>query len=677
MAKIKIDNQEVTVPDGITLIQACDYVGVEIPRFCYHDRLSVAGNCRMCLVELENGPPKPIASCATNVADGMSIKTKSDMVKKARKGVMEFLLANHPLDCPICDQGGECDLQDQAYFYGSHASRFAEDKRAVKPKDFGPLIKTEMTRCIHCTRCVRFATEVAGVEELGTMGRGENMEITPYIEQSLTSELSGNMIDLCPVGALTSKPYAFNARPWELTKTESIDIQDAVGSNIRVDSRGMKVMRILPRLNEDINQEWISDKARFSYDGLALQRLDTPYIRKEGKLTPVGWKEAIAAVVTKLQNTKAKNIAALVGDLADVESIFLLKELLSDLGAENYDCRPENSIMSDTTRSSYIFNSEINNIEAADLFLLIGTNPRTEAAIINSRISNIVRNDPVKKVYNIGKEQDWNYPVTELGNDINILEEILNNKHDFAAKLAAATKPMIIIGEQCFCHEGSHYIMQHINDIIHKYGVISDSWNGYNILHNAAARVGALDLKFTPKTGKDTAQIINNSGKDDVVFLLGYDAENLKKLNKSFKIYIGTHGDLGAQAADIILPAAVYTEKTATYVNTEGRIQNTVAAVTPVGEAWEDWRIINKIRKKLDFDFMKSYAELKKALKIKHPIFQDKTIIHRDNKIATYDKSQAAKINKFSDFIENFYITNVITRHSKVMAQCSRDILKK
>ena len=683
MANITINNTKYEVPDNITIIQACDYVGIEIPRFCYHDKLSIAGNCRMCLVELEKGPPKPIASCATNVADGMEIKTDSEMVVKARKGVNEFLLANHPLDCPICDQGGECDLQDQAYLYGAGESRFLEEKRAVKEKSFGPLVKTAMTRCIHCMRCVRFATEIAGVEELGAIGRGENAEIINYVEGSLTSELSGNIIDLCPVGALTSKPYAFTARPWELTKTESIDIHDAVGSNIRVDSKGQKVMRILPRLNEDINEEWINDKTRFSYDGLALQRLDRPYIRKKGKLVATSWQEALQYAVhnIKLAKENAAPIAALSGDLSDVETLFVTKQLLNNLGSKDYDARPQNSIMKSQYRSDYLFNSTIANIPEADLFLLIGANPRVEAAIVNAKIGSHVRNKKDPIVYNIGVENDLTYPTVELGNKWQILDDILSGNNEFAKILQKSSKPMIIIGEGCFQEDNAEALLELINNICDKYNIISKQWNGFNILHNAASRVGALDLQFVAQDGaRDTNKILE-IGKNDnsgVVFLLGYDDKNVTQLKKSFNIYIGSHGDEGAKIADVILPAATYTEKDATYVNMEGRVQNTVKAVAPVGEALEDWKIINKLSKLLGFDFYKINVDLQKDLYKKYPIFRNQDEIIRDNKLSTYKgKKKILAMQEFNNIIDNFFRTNVISRASQIMAKCSKEILQK
>jgi NADH-quinone oxidoreductase subunit G len=676
--KIKIDGQDYEVPKGITLIQACDLVGVEIPRFCYHDRLSIAGNCRMCLVELSVGPPKPQASCATQIFDGLEVKTKSDMVKKARSGAMEFLLANHPLDCPICDQGGECDLQDQAMFYGCSESRFLEDKRAVPEKSFGPLIKTHMTRCIHCTRCVRFSTEVAGVEELGAVGRGENMEVSTYVAKTLSSELSGNIIDLCPVGALTSKPYAFTARPWELSKTDSIDIHDAVGSNIRIDSKGSQVMRILPRLNEDINEEWISDKTRFSYDGLRLQRIDQPYIRKSGKLVKVSFKEAINLIAKKIEQAQLlhKEIAALAGDLADLESLYILKELLDELGCKNYDSRPYGSVMEYKQRSDYLFNSKINNIEEADLCLIISANPRKEAAILNARIRKQYLQNKNFVIANIGLENDLSYPYIQLGNSPKILEDILFGNNDFSKKLKAAKKPLIIIGEALFCRDDAGACLNLIQEICAKYHVVTNGWNGYNILHNAAARVGALDIDFAPKSGgKDTKEIYQavENEKINLLFLLGYDADNMKKLKNSFNIYIGTHGDKAVQYADIILPSVCYTEKNAHYVNLEGLLQSTNQAVNPPAGALEDWQIINEIKKNLQLKSYKSYKVLYEEMLKSSPKL---TSNHNSVTLSKYKKDSLSS-KEFTNYIDNFYQTNVITRASVTMTKCINEIVNK
>ena len=676
--KIKIDGTDYEVPKGITLIQACDLVGVEIPRFCYHDRLSIAGNCRMCLVELSVGPPKPQASCATQVFDGLEVKTKSDMVKKAREGAMEFLLANHPLDCPICDQGGECDLQDQAMFYGCSESRFLEDKRAVPEKSFGPLVKTHMTRCIHCTRCVRFSTEVAGVEELGAVGRGESMEISTYVEKTLSSELSGNIIDLCPVGALTSKPYAFTARPWELTKTESIDIHDAVGSNIRVDAKGSKVMRILPRLNEDINEEWISDKTRFACDGLNMQRIDQPYIRKSGKLVPASFKEAINLIAKKIEQTQLlhKEVAALAGDLADIESLYILKEFLDEIGCKNYDARPYGSVMKSDKRADYLFNSKISNIEEADLCLIISANPRKEAAILNSRIRKQYVTNKNFIIANIGVENDLSYPYEQLGNTGKILEDILYGKNDFSKKLKSAKKPLIIIGEALFCRNDAESCLNIIQEICEKYNVITSDWNGYNILHNSASRVGALDINFVPaKGGKNTKEIYKSieNEKINLLFLLGYDAENIAQIKNSFNIYIGTHGDRAVKYADVILPSACYTEKHAHFINLEGVMQNTNKAVKAPGLAMEDWQIINEIKKTMQLKIYKSYKILYEEMLEKNPKLTES---ENDNKLTEYN-SGIMTAKEFTNYIDNFYQTNVIARASVTMGKCVNEIEKK
>lgn len=676
MVNITIDDKTVEVPEGITVIQACELAGVEIPRFCYHEKLSIAGNCRMCLVEMVGGPPKPIASCATQVGEGMVIKTKSDMVQKAQKGVMELLLINHPLDCPICDQGGECDLQDQAFLYGKGESRFEEGKRAVEDKYMGPLIKTQMTRCIHCTRCVRFMTEVAGTEELGLVGRGEDAEVTTYIEKSITSELSGNIIDLCPVGALTSKPYAFKARPWELTKTESIDVHDALGSNIRIDSRGREVMRILPVRNDDINEEWISDKTRFAYDGLKMQRLDRPYLRKKGKLCEVSWDEVMEfmrGIFQKVQKDKLP-VAGLAGDLADVESVYMLKTLLEQLGSKNYDCRPEGSILSNEFRSNYIFNSGIKSVEEADLFLLVGVNPRHEAALLNGKISYRVRRDGIK-VGNIGQPLGINYPYDQLSSNPGVLDSILSGKHEFSKLLASAKKPMIIVGEGVFGRGDAKGVLERLSAIMQKYDVITDSWFGYNVLHNAAGRVGALDLGFVPeKNSLDTRQILDaaEAGSMKLVFLLSYDQANVSKLKNSLVVYIGSHGDLGAKSADVILPAAAFSEKTAIYVNTEGRVQQSLQAVVPPGEAITDWLVINKLLALISDEAFKSGADLHAKLFSDYPIFAKQDEIKRDYTLSSF-KGYVAR-DDFSETVGNFYLSNPISRASLTMAKCAKEL---
>ncbi len=682
--KIKIDNKEYEVPAGITLIQACDLVGIEIPRFCYHDRLSVAGNCRMCLVELSVGPKKPQASCATQVMEGLEVKTDSEMVKNARNGAMEFLLANHPLDCPICDQGGECDLQDQAMFYGAGESRFLEDKRAVSSKNLGPLIKTHMTRCIHCTRCVRFITEVAGVPELGAVNRGEQTEITTYVEQSLTSELSGNIIDLCPVGALTSKPYAFKARPWELTKTDSIDIHDALGSNIRVDSRAGEVVRILPRLNEAINEEWISDKARFAYDGLALQRIDRPYLRKGGKFIAITFEEALDIIADKIIETQESKgeIGALAGDLADIESMYLLKELMNELNSKNYDARPKNSSMANNNRAEYIFNTSIAAIEEADLCLFIGTNPRKEAAILNARIRKQYVNNKDFIIANIGVENDLTYPYEQLGNSAQIINELISGKNKFAQKLKKAKKPMIIVGESVYLRADSQAIIAALYSLVAQFSIVREGWHGFNILHNAASRVGALDIGFIPpQGGKDTKAMLDSTQKQklDLMFLLGYDQQDVKELEHSFNIYIGTHGDEAVSVADIILPAACYTEKDALYVNLEGRVQQVTQAIKPVGLAKIDWEIINGIKKSLKLSYYTNLKNLRDKIykDFPHLAICDEIKPSDESKLPTVKTANSLTNEPFKNYVENFYFTNVIAKNSVTLTKCVQEILGK
>ena len=574
MPKLTIDDVEIEVPDGITVLQACELAGVEIPRFCYHERLSVAGNCRMCLVEVAPGPPKPAASCALPVGEGMTVKTNSPMVKKAREGVMEFLLINHPLDCPICDQGGECDLQDQAMGYGAGQSRYDENKRAVTDKYMGPLVKTQMTRCIHCTRCIRFATEVAGVEELGATGRGESMEVGTYIEKTLTSELSANIIDLCPVGALTSKPYAFTARPWELTKTETVDVMDAVGSNIRVDTRGSEVMRVLPINHDDVNEEWISDKTRYACDGLKRQRLDTPYVKRDGTLQPASWDEAFAAIAKKVKGKAGNRVAAIAGDLVDCESMLALKDLMTALGSPNIDCRQDGAKIGGV-RSGYVFNSSIAGIDEADAILLIGTNPRWEAPIINARIRKRFISGKLK-VGVVGPQVDLTYKTDYLGAGPQTLTEIANGSHAFCDVLKNAERPMLIVGQGALSRDDGAAVLAAARKVAEGCGLIKDGWNGFNVLHTAASRVGGLDLGLLPSDGgRDVAGILAGAtaGDIEVVYLLGADEIDASSLGTAFVIYQGHHGDAGAHRADVILPGAAYTEKNGTYVNTEGRVQ--------------------------------------------------------------------------------------------------------
>jgi len=678
MVKLTIDGQEVEAEGGMTVMQACEQVGIEIPRFCYHERLSIAGNCRMCLVSMERAP-KPIASCAMPVAEGMVIQTDTPEVQKMRKGVMEFLLINHPLDCPICDQGGECDLQDQAMGYGSDKSRFSENKRAVKDKYMGPLISTTMTRCIHCTRCIRFASEVAGVPELGATGRGENMEVGTYVENTLTSELSGNMIDLCPVGALTSGPYAFNARPWELKKTESIDVTDAVGSNVRIDCRGPEVKRVLPRLNEDVNEEWISDKARFSCDGLRAQRLDKPYVRRDGKLTAATWPEAFAAISAALKPLKGEQIAAIAGDLADCESMTVLNDLMASLGSENLDCRQDGAKLDPSSRASYLFNTTINGIDRADALLLIGTNPRREASVLNARIRKRFVAGGVA-IASIGEVADLTYPVDVLGDRPSDLAKLASGKGDFAKILKKAKRPMLIIGQGALARPDGGAILELARAIADKFGFVdpANSWNGFNVLHTAAARVGGLELGFVPgANGRDVNGILEGAQSGDIkaVYLLGADEIDTSKLEDAFVIYQGHHGDAGAHCANVILPGAAYTEKAGTYVNTEGRVQVARLAVFPPGDAREDWTILRALSdalgKPLPFNDLQQVRGRMVAL---NPAFMG------------VDAVTAAKWDEFGEKgdvsdavfvapVTNFYMTNAISRASVTMAKCADEFL--
>ena len=584
MVKLTVDGVEVEVEDGSSVLQACEAAGKEVPRFCYHERLSVAGNCRMCLVEMERAP-KPVASCAMPAGEGMVIKTDTPMVKKAREGVMEFMLINHPLDCPICDQGGECDLQDQAMGYGGDRSRYQETKRAVENKHMGPLISTIMTRCIHCTRCVRFSTEVAGVNDMGAIGRGESMEITTYLEKALASELSGNVVDLCPVGALTNRPYAFNARPWELSHTETVDAMDAMGAAIRVDTRGNEVMRVLPRINDDINEEWISDKTRHAHDGLLRQRLDRPYLRKgDGRLHEASWEEAFAAIKSK--TTKAKQIGAIAGDQCDAESMFALKSLMQALGSSNIDCRQDGSVLGGKGRGGYVFNSSFNGLEDTDFILLIGANPRHEAAVMNARIRRRWLDDGLE-VARIGTPVDLTYPVAELGDDASILTEIAAGDHPVSRKLKRAKKPMLIIGAGACNRDDSKAILNAASMIASEFGVVDGAWNGFNVLHTAAGRVGGLDMGFIPDSkGMDTKAMLKaaKSGQLDMLYLLAADEMDLNGIDAScFVIYQGSHGDAGARIADVILPGAAWCEKDALFVNTEGRVQHAQRATFPPG----------------------------------------------------------------------------------------------
>ncbi|MBI3676570.1 MAG: NADH-quinone oxidoreductase subunit G [Proteobacteria bacterium] len=693
--KLIIDGKEIEAEDNLTLLQACEQAGAEIPRFCYHERLSVAGNCRMCLVEWV-GAPKPQASCALQVKDifpnkdgtPAKINTKSPYVKKAREGVMEFLLINHPLDCPICDQGGECDLQDQAMAYGRAAFyRFDENKRAVEDKYMGPLIKTIMTRCIQCTRCVRFATEVAGVPDLGATGRGEDMEITTYLEKAFSSELSGNIVDLCPVGALTSKPYAFNARPWELRKTESVDVMDAQGCNIRVDARGPEVLRVLPRVNEDVNEEWISDKARHACDGLRTQRLDKPYLRKNGKLEPVSWAEAFAAIAAKAKATRPQAMAAIVGDLAAAEEIKALKDLMTSLGVANLECRQDGAKLGGP-RPSYLFNSGIAGVDAADALLLIGANPRWEAPVLNARIRKTWLGGALK-IAGFGVTRDQTYPVENLGNDLSALSKIADGSHAFAQVLKDAKRPMVIVGPGVVARPDGAAILNLVAKIAGDTGMIGPAgsvaeggWIGFNVLHTAASRVAALDLGFVPgQGGRDMAGILDGASKGEIefVYLLGADEFDTAKLGKAVVVYQGTHGDAGAHRADVILPAAAYTEKEGLYANFEGRMQRARRATFPPGEAKEDWAILRALSdvlgQRLPYDDLTS---LRAAIVRQVPHFAQEGLAaaHKGADPAVWNaiglSGQVDTSCPLASSIKDFYMTNPIARASKTLAECSR-----
>jgi len=680
MTKLLIDGIEVDVPPEYTVLQACEAAGAEVPRFCFHERLSIAGNCRMCLVEVKGGPPKPQASCAIGVRDlrpGPNgeppvVLTRSPMVKKAREGVMEFLLINHPLDCPICDQGGECDLQDQAMAYGVDTSRYAENKRAVEDKYIGPLVKTSMTRCIQCTRCVRFTTEVAGASDLGAIGRGEDMEITTYLEQAMSSELQGNVVDLCPVGALTSKPYQNKARPWELTKTESVDVMDAVGSAIRVDSRGREVMRVLPRINEAVNEEWISDKTRHIADGLRTQRLDRPYIRESGALRPASWSEALALVASRLKAAKPERIGAIAGDLAAVEEMYALKSLIAGLGSANLDCRQDGAKLDPAFgRASYILNSGIAGIEDATSLLIIGSNPRREAPIVNARIrKRWLRGD--FKVSLIGEQVDLTYAYDYLGAGPDTLAGIADQAE------TAGERPMVLVGQGALTRSDGAAVLSLAAKAADRLGAVKDGWNGFGVLHTAAARVGGLDLGFVPPASADGAGGLDVAGMLapgalDVLFLLG--ADEIEVPAGAFVIYQGSHGDRGAHRADVILPGSAYTEKSGTYVNTEGRVQMAARATFPPGDAKEDWAILRALSaalgKPLPFD---SLSALRRELYAAHPHFAAvDTVAESDRAGLATLAGQGGATDKagFTPAVSDFYTTNPIARASAVMAECS------
>ena len=666
MPKVTVDGQEIEVPAGATVLQACELAGKEIPRFCYHERLSIAGNCRMCLVEVKPGPPKPQASCALPATEGQEIRTDSEMVKKAREGVMEFLLINHPLDCPICDQGGECDLQDQSVAYGRGASRYDENKRAVTEKYMGPLIKTTMTRCIHCTRCVRFSEEIAGVDEIGALFRGEDMQITTYLEKAAKHELSANVIDLCPVGALTSNPYAFEARPWELKKTLGIDVSDAMGSNIRIDSRGREVLRVLPRINDDVNEEWISDKARYQVDGLTRRRLDKVWIRKNGKLAEASWDEAFKAIA------KAKpgaSIAAVAGDLLDCETMFAAKALLAASGSQLVESRQTGMDYDVSNLAAINFNSGFAGIEEADAVLIVGSHVRWEAPLVNVRLRKAVKRGA--KVFVVGPEWETTYPATFLGEDLSVLG---NLPQEVADVLKGAARPAVILGGAGFA-AGAHAATL---KLAHQFGMVKTMedgsvWNGFNALHMAAARMGAVMLGFAAKGGiADLA-----AAKPKVLLALGADEVDFTKFPDSLKVYIGHHGDKGAHAADIVLPAAAYTEKSGTYVNTEGRVQRSDKAVFAPGDAREDWTILRALADALGvtvgFD---SFAHLRAAMVAAVPA------LGNEGEIADYGALPASVAGsdkpegRIAGYpIKDFYLTNTIARASAVMQRCSDELL--
>ncbi len=673
MVNIKIDDKDYEVEDGLAIIQACEIAGVEVPRFCYHEKLSIAGNCRMCLVDVEDSrglSPKPIASCATQVSEGLKIYTKSERVKNAQEGALEFLLMNHPLDCPICDQGGECDLQDQSMAFGYGSSRFEGDKRAVESKDMGPFIKTEMTRCIHCTRCVRFSSEISGNDEIGSIGRGHDMEITTYLDQAVESELSGNVIDLCPVGALTSKPYAFSARPWELNKTETIDIMDAMGSNIRIDSKGLRVMRVLPRLNEDINEEWITDKTRFFWDGLNTQRIDKPYKRVDGILKPTSWKIALELAKEKIFNSNSEKISALSGDLIDIEAVYALKKLMNSIGSDNFDCRQDGSRISGPPER-WLFNTTFNGIEDSDGCLIIGSDIKKEAPLLNSRLLRKSRNDEYK-IGLIGFNNDLTFDFDFLGENPSIVEDILNESNDFCDDLSSMKKPLMIIGQGALMGKDAQNFQNICIELAYKFNFINDDWNGFNVLHSAASRAGAMSIGFFPSDkGMITEEIISNynNKKLDLLYLLGADELNLKKNDDCFVIYQGHHGDTGAQIADLVFPSTAFCEQNGLYMNTEGRVQESIRSTFPLGEAKENWEIIYLLAKELSFDI--GFSNLNE---LRNHLFEEFPIINPCSEFKPLPSPKKDEFNKlngyqFKSIIDSYWQTNSIARASSNLSK--------
>ena len=688
---IKVNGREIDVDPRLTLLQACEEAGEEIPRFCYHERLSVAGNCRMCLIEVKGGPPKPVASCAQNVRDlrpgpdgaPPELFTNTPMVKKAREGVMEFLLINHPLDCPICDQGGECDLQDQAMAYGRGGSRFEENKRAVEEKHMGPLIKTIMTRCIQCTRCVRFATEVAGVDDLGLVNRGENAEITTYLEKAVDSELTGNLIDICPVGALTSRPYAFNARPWELTKVETIDVMDAVGSNIRMDARGRQVMRILPRTHDDVNEEWLADKSRFIWDGLTKRRLDRPYIREGGKLRPASWDEAFGVIAARLETAPTDRVAAIAGDLVAAEPIKALKDLMAAIGTPHIDCRQDGGHVGvkpggdKAPRGAYVFGPSIAGIESADAILLVGTNPRVEAPLVNARIRKTWLTDTGVQVGLVGPMADLTYDTVHIGAGPESLAALKPGGHSFYDVLSNARRPLIVLGAGALARPDGQAVMGAVLELAREVGALQEDWRGFGILHNAASRVGALDLGFLPgEGGYDFAGILDaaRDGQLEVVYNLGCDETDLSALADAFVIYQGHHGDHGARFADVILPGAAYSEQSGLYANTEGRVQIANRVHFPFGEAKDDWAIIRalseRVGKTLPYDDL---FALRQALISDAPSFGRLDSVDPGEAPNPEDWADAGPMSSepFTPVFADYYKTNPIARASATMTECS------
>ena len=665
MLKLKVNNIDIEVEEGLTVLQACEKAGVEIPRFCYHEKLSIAGNCRMCLVEMEKSP-KPVASCAMPASEGMNIKTNTALVEKARKGVMEFLLINHPLDCPVCDQGGECDLQDQSMFYGLDKSRFKENKRAVSETNMGPLIKTQMTRCIHCTRCIRFATEIAGVPEIGAIGRGEDMQITTYLEQSMQSELSANVVDLCPVGALTSKPYVFEARPWELKKTETIDVMDAIGSNVRVDTYDWEVKRVLPIINEDINEEWISDKTRYACDGLLHQRLDAPFIKYNGKFEKASWDEVYKIIKSKFENTSKEKVCGFVGDLTNMETGYIFKEFFDrTLDIENYESRSDNRFIDTGKRENYLFNSSINGIEESDLIFLIGTNPRYEATILNARIRKSYLNNNTK-IISLNDLGDLTYPYESLNGQTQLLKDIFDGNNEISKQIINANKPMVILGESLLNSNSSRYLFNMTKEFLTKNNKINDDWNAFNILSCDAATVGNFDLGIINEENNLLDDLKNH--KFDIVYLVGQDNLNFDKKDE-FIIYQGSHGDNGAEIADIILPGSAYTEQDGYYTNLEGIIQKAQKASYPPGEAKEDWQIVNELaefinNRKLfnDKDELESsmfnYLNLQKEKK-------NNSAKQNINSSEVEFNNEVLKV-----FVKDYYFSNVIAKSSKTMIEC-------